>query len=67
MEHLYLQVEWLTPQCEYRPTEYARLDEFWFDEAKRLDVAKQFQFARIEFIRKIWAKDKDLKDEGFTR
>jgi CRISPR-associated protein Cas1 len=40
------------------------LDEFWFDDAKRLDVAKQFQFARIEFIRKVWAKDRDLQ-EGF--
>ncbi|MDU7367307.1 MAG: type I-F CRISPR-associated endonuclease Cas1f, partial [Acinetobacter baumannii] len=60
------EVEWLTPQCEYRPTEYMQgWMSFWFDEAKRLDVAKQFQFARIEFIRKIWAKDKDLKDEGF--
>ena len=60
------EVEWLTPQSEYRPTEYMQgWMSFWFDEAKRLDVAKQFQFARIEFIRKIWVKDKDLKDEGF--
>lgn len=60
------EVEWLTPQSEYRPTEYMQgWMGFWFDDAKRLDVAKQFQFARIEFIRKIWAKDKDLKDEGF--
>lgn len=60
------EVEWLTPQSEYRPTEYMQgWMSFWFDEAKRLDVAKQFQFARIEFIRKIWTKDKDLKDEGF--
>ncbi|MFW2150311.1 type I-F CRISPR-associated endonuclease Cas1f [Acinetobacter gyllenbergii] len=60
------EVEWLTPQSEYRPTEYMQgWMSFWFDDAKRLDVAKQFQFARIEFIRKIWARDKDLKDEGF--
>ncbi|WEI18684.1 type I-F CRISPR-associated endonuclease Cas1f [Acinetobacter proteolyticus] len=60
------EVECLTPQSEYRPTEYMQgWMGFWFDDAKRLDVAKQFQFARIEFIRKIWARDKDLKDEGF--
>ncbi|WP_151833131.1 type I-F CRISPR-associated endonuclease Cas1f [Acinetobacter ursingii] len=60
------EIEWMMPQSEYRPTEYMQgLMSFWFDDAKRLDVAKQFQFARIEFIRRIWAKDKDLKDEGF--
>ena len=61
-----LDLTFLAPQSEYRPTEYMQgWMSFWFDEAKRLDVAKQFQFARIEFIRKIWTKDKDLKDEGF--
>ncbi|ENU84997.1 type I-F CRISPR-associated endonuclease Cas1f [Acinetobacter sp. CIP 102129] len=60
------EVEWLTPQSEYRPTEYMQgWMSFWFDDVKRLEVAKAFQVARIEFIRKIWAKDKDLKDEGF--
>ncbi|WP_343594528.1 type I-F CRISPR-associated endonuclease Cas1f [Acinetobacter sp.] len=60
------EVEWLTPQSEYRPTEYMQgWMSFWFDDSKRLEVAKQFQFSRIEFIRKVWAKDKDLKDEGF--
>lgn len=61
------EIEWVMPQSEYRPTEYMQgWMSFWFDDAKRLDVAKQFQFARIEFIRKIWGKDKDLKDEGFS-
>lgn len=60
------EIEWMMPQSEYRPTEYMQgWMSFWFEDAKRLDVAKQFQFARIEFIRRIWAKDKDLKDEGF--
>ncbi|MBJ9985833.1 type I-F CRISPR-associated endonuclease Cas1 [Acinetobacter sp. S40] len=60
------EVEWLTPQSEYRPTEYMQgWMSFWFDEAKRLQVAKAFQHARIEYIRRIWAKDKDIKDEGF--
>ncbi len=60
------EIEWMMPQSEYRPTEYMQgWMSFWFDDAKRLDVAKAFQIARIEFIRRIWAKDKDLKDEGF--
>lgn len=60
------EVEWLTPQSEYRPTEYMQgWMSFWFDEQKRLQVAKQFQLARIEFIRTIWTKDKDLQSEGF--
>lgn len=54
------------PQSEYWSTEYMQdWISFWFDEIKRLEVAKAFQFSRIEFIRKIWAKDKDLKDESF--
>ena len=60
------EIEWMTPQSEYRPTEYMQgWMQFWFDEAKRLEVAKHFQFARIEFIRKIWAKDRELQAEGF--
>ncbi|WP_227548223.1 type I-F CRISPR-associated endonuclease Cas1f [Acinetobacter sp. RF14B] len=60
------EIEWMTPQSEYRPTEYMQgWMQFWFDDAKRLEVAKQFQQARIEFIRKVWDKDRDLKAEGF--
>ncbi|KGJ88698.1 type I-F CRISPR-associated endonuclease Cas1f [Thalassotalea sp. ND16A] len=61
------EVEWLTPQSEYRPTEYLQgWMSFWFDESKRLAAAKHFQQARIEFLHKVWSKDKDLKAEGFT-
>lgn len=60
------EVEWLTPQSEYRPTEYMQgWMSFWFDEQKRLQIAKQFQSARLDFIQNIWAKDKDLQAEGF--
>lgn len=60
------EIEWMTPQSEYRPTEYMQgWMQFWFDDAKRLEVAKRFQLARIEFIRKTWAKDRDLKEYGF--
>ena len=52
------EIEWMTPQSEYRPTEYMQgWMQFWFDDEKRLAVAKQFQHARIEFIRKVWGKD----------
>ncbi len=61
-----IEVEWFTPQSEYRPTEYMQgWMSFWFDEQKRLQVAKQFQLARVEFIKKIWTKDKELQAEGF--
>jgi len=60
------EIEWFTPQSEYRPTEYIQgWMQFWFDDAKRLEVAKRFQIARIEFIQKVWSKDRELKLEGF--
>lgn len=60
------EIEWMTPQSEYRPTEYMQgWMQFWFDDEKRLAVAKSFQHQRINFIRQVWAKDRDLKAEGF--
>ncbi len=42
------EIEWMTPQSEYRPTEYMQSwMKFWFDEEKRLAVAKNFQRARV--------------------
>ncbi|SFK97938.1 CRISP-associated protein Cas1 [Nitrosomonas aestuarii] len=60
------EIEWLTPQSEYRPTEYVQgWLSFWFDEARRLKVARHFQLLRIEYLQKVWSKDKDLKNESF--
>ncbi|MFB6348536.1 type I-F CRISPR-associated endonuclease Cas1f [Moraxella sp. ZJ142] len=60
------EIEWLTPQSEYRPTEYVQgWLSFWFDDAKRLAVAKRFQHERVNFIQKVWAKDNELHEEGF--
>ena len=60
-------IEWMTPQSEYRPTEYIQgWMSFWFDNEKRLQVAKQFQAARIEYLLRVWCKDRDLISEGFT-
>ena len=61
------EVEWLSPQSEYRPTEYIQgWMSFWFDDNKRLQVAKQFQQSRIDYMQKVWSKDRDLKNEGFN-
>jgi len=60
------EIEWLTPQSEYRPTDYVQgWLSFWFDESKRLIVAKQFQQARIDYLKRIWEKDRDLRAENF--
>ncbi len=61
------EVEWLSPQSEYRPTEYIQgWMAFWFDESKRLQVAKQFQMLRMRYMQQVWQKDKDLQAEGFS-
>ncbi len=60
------EIEWLTPQSEYRPTDYVQgWLKFWFDEHQRLTVAKNFQHARLDYLQKIWQKDHDLKAENF--
>lgn len=59
-------VEWLTPQSEYRPTEYIQgWMSWWFDDAKRLQAAQTMQLARIEFLRRVWQRNKDFKQHGF--
>ena len=61
------EIEWLSPQSEYRPTEYVQgWMNFWFDEHKRLLAARQFQTARIQFMQTVWAKDRDLIAAGFN-
>lgn len=60
-------IEWLTPQSEYRPTQYLQgWMQFWFDDDKRLLAAKQFQQARIAYLGQVWGRDKDIKAEGFS-
>jgi len=60
------EIEWLSPQSEYRPTEYVQgWMSWWFDDEQRLKVAKQFQQLRIKYLQRIWRSDKDLKAEGF--
>ncbi|EMI5489868.1 type I-F CRISPR-associated endonuclease Cas1 [Providencia stuartii] len=60
------EVEWLTPQSEYRPTEYLQSwMRFWFDDTKRLRAAKSLQRARIKYLQKIWQNSRELQNEGF--
>lgn len=60
------EVEWLSPQSEYRPTEYVQgWMRFWFDDDKRLTAAKSLQLARLDYLRIVWSKDRDLNGEGF--
>jgi len=59
-------VAWLTPQSEYRPTEYLQYwARFWFDDEKRLDAARAFQLARLARIESLW-NSRALNDVGFS-
>ncbi|WP_293936096.1 type I-F CRISPR-associated endonuclease Cas1f [Iodobacter sp.] len=59
-------VSWLTPQSEYRPTEYLQhWISFWFDDSQRLAAAKAFQLLRIAQIRKHWLSSRMLREDGF--
>ncbi len=60
------EIEWLSPQSEYRPTEYVQgWLNFWFEQQKRLTAAKIFQQQRLQFIRQVWHNDSDLHTQGF--
>lgn len=60
------EIEWLTPQSEYRPTEYIQgWLSWWWDDDKRLAMAKRLQMARLDFMNDVWGRDKDLRGTGF--
>ena len=61
-----VEVAWLTPQSEYRSTEYLQAwVQFWFDDASRLYAAKLLQLARLDNVYKQWTQ-RHLKEAGFT-
>jgi CRISPR-associated protein Cas1 len=61
-----LAISWMTPQSEYRPTEYLQLwVSFWFDDSKRLAAAKKFQTIRIEQIKKQWLHSRMQRENNF--
>jgi CRISPR-associated protein Cas1 len=52
------EVAWISPQSEYRPTQYLQSwMRFWFDDEKRLAAAKALQLSRLEMIIRCWGKD----------
>lgn len=58
-------VAWLSPQSEYRPTEYLQhWVKFWFDDGLRLDTAKALQTARLSRLQYEWTR-RALRDSGF--
>lgn len=61
-----IDVSWLSPQSEYRPTAYLQnWVSFWFDEEKRLQAAKQFQSIRLIQIEKYWFGSPTQQDKLF--
>lgn len=59
-------VAWLSPQSEYRPTEYLQAwVKFWFDDDLRLLAAKVLQQARLTRLQQEWNK-RALRDAGFA-
>ena len=59
------EVAWLSPQSEYRPTEYLQAwVRFWFDDELRLAAAKQLQLQRLNWLPAQWTT-RALRDIGF--
>lgn len=56
------EIEWFSPQSEYRPTEYVQgWMRFWFDDSKRLAAAKYLQRLRLDYLEKCWARDEQVR------
>lgn len=52
------EIEWLSPQSEYRPTEYVQAwMSFWFNPEKRFQIARELQLFRLENLQNIWKKE----------
>jgi len=62
-----IEVSWLSPQSEYRPTEYLQgWVSFWFKENGRLAAAKTFQRLRLDRVRDYWLSNRALREAGFV-
>ena len=61
-----VEVAWLTPQSEYRPTEYLQAwVKFWFDDELRLYAARQLQTWRLQRLLSHW-NTRALREAGFA-
>ena len=62
-----VEVAWLSPQSEYRPTEYLQYwVHFWFDDSLRLQAAKAMQRARLQWLERHWLTNRRLHESGFN-
>lgn len=63
-----LDIAWMSPQSEYRPTEYLQhWVRFWFDEPLRLQAARMFQHTRLARVRAVWPRQfKGDRDEPWS-
>lgn len=60
-------ISWMSPQSEYRPTQYLQAWlRFWFNDAARLRAAKAFQTARLGCVERLWNKPRTFGDEEFN-
>lgn len=60
-----VEVAWLSPQSEYRSTEYLQAwVSFWFDDGLRLAAAKKLQLQRLNWLPAQWTT-RALRDAGF--
>lgn len=60
-------VSWLNPQSEYRPTEYLQnWVSFWFEESQRLAAAKRFQLVRLQQIERHWTGARMQRETRFS-
>ncbi len=58
-------VAFMTPQSEYRPTEYMQAwAERWFDPARRLETARHFLRQRVHTAADCWRKNRYLQSVG---
>lgn len=61
------EIEWFSPQSEYRPTEYLQAwMAFWFQDHKRLAIARFLQEKRLDYFRHVWSRDKLLRSYDFA-
>jgi CRISPR-associated protein Cas1 len=61
-----VEIAWLSPQSEYRPTEFLQhWVRFWFDDALRLRAAQLFQAARLARIQQQWSRLAAQRDSRF--
>lgn len=61
------EIEWFSPQSEYRPTEYLQAwMSFWFQDHKRLSIARFLQKKRLDYLIHVWSRDKEFRGYDFS-